>query len=185
MSIPLTSEDEITRSLLQIGIENWNQLLLFTRQLPYGRNKNRFDFSLVLKEKKGTCSSKHAFLKQVADSNNIKQVCLFLGIYKMTQQNTPGIGNILEMNGLEYIPEAHCYLSVEGQRIDVTSVDSDIKNIEDDILEEFEIAPTQVITYKVEFHQFFLKKWIISENLSLGFNELWKIREAAISNLSS
>jgi hypothetical protein len=51
---------------------NFESLLEKVKVIPYGRNLNRHDFSLVLSENKGTCSSKHAFLKDFADKNNIK-----------------------------------------------------------------------------------------------------------------
>ena len=48
-----------------------------------------------MKENKGTCSSKHAFLKKVADWNNIKNVKLILGMYQMNELNTQKIGNTI------------------------------------------------------------------------------------------
>jgi len=63
--------------------------------LPYGRTANRTDLSLVISEQKGTCSSKHALLKEVADLNGIKGIDLIIGIYKMSEANTPGIGDEL------------------------------------------------------------------------------------------
>ena len=42
---------------------SFEELIVKVKNLPYGRNANRYDFSLVLSENKGTCSSKHAFLK--------------------------------------------------------------------------------------------------------------------------
>lgn len=83
-------------------INNWSELIEFTRSLPYRRNQNREDFSVVLKEKKGTCSSKHSFLKKVAELNQIGNVKLILGMYKMNHLNTPKIENTILESGLEY-----------------------------------------------------------------------------------
>ena len=57
-------------------------------------------------------------------------------MYKMNQENTPGIGNLLIENNIEYIPEAHCYLKIDGQRTDVTSQRSHFSAIKKDLLEE-------------------------------------------------
>ncbi|MGB1018788.1 MAG: hypothetical protein ACPGVH_06945, partial [Chitinophagales bacterium] len=74
MDYILTSEDEITKLVKSNGICSWDELTEYIRNLPYGRNENRTDLGLVLSEKKGTCSSKHALLKSIADSNNISNV---------------------------------------------------------------------------------------------------------------
>ena len=62
--------NKLTRSpladlLIFDGIETLQQAFNYIAKLPYGRNSNRIDFSLVVKESKGTCSSKHAFLKSL------------------------------------------------------------------------------------------------------------------------
>ncbi|MDI9312245.1 MAG: hypothetical protein QM535_18695 [Limnohabitans sp.] len=163
---------------------NWNELINFVKQIPYGRNANRSDFSLVLKENKGTCSSKHAFLKDYADKNNIQNVNLFIGIFKMTEINTPKIYPVLSQNEIEYIPEAHCYLKIDGVPIDVTTSESFYDKIENDILEEIVIEPFQVADYKVNYHKDFLKKWIFETKQMKTFDEIWNIREQCIEKLS-
>jgi hypothetical protein len=55
------SKDNLTLQLKNLGINNWNELTKYIQNLPYGRNANRKDLSLILTEQKGTCSSKHAF----------------------------------------------------------------------------------------------------------------------------
>lgn len=77
---------------------NWNELVDYVKLIPYGRNSNRSDFSLVIKENKGTCSSKHAFLKDYADKNSISNVNLYIGIFKMTEANTTKIYPLLSDN---------------------------------------------------------------------------------------
>lgn len=112
MNYQLTSEDKLTATIKNSGIESWNELIEFVKKLLYGRNSNRVDFGLVISEKKGSCSSKHAFLKKVADLNKVENVKLVLGIYKMNQLNTPNIGNVLIENSIDFIPEAHCYSAI-------------------------------------------------------------------------
>lgn len=179
----LSSNDYFTELVKDKGIHIWSDLIEFTRQLPYGRNLNREDLSLVIKENKGTCSSKHAFLKKVADLNNIKNVKLILGIYRMNNLNTPKIGKVISESGLDYIPEAHCYLKLNNQRIDITSTNSNFEFIKNDIIDEIEITPEQVASFKVNYHKDFLIKWIKENNINLTFNEVWRIRERCIKKL--
>ncbi len=179
----LKSTDHLTKTLRQKGIHTWIQLLAYIRAIPYGRNANRTDVSLVLSEHQGTCSSKHALLKTVADHNMIV-VDLMMGMYKMDQENTPKIGTILKENHLEYIPEAHCYIRQGLYTIDVTSSQSDFDRIKNDILLEQIITPDQVGVYKIDFHKNYIKEWIKKEQFDFSFDAVWTIREACIQNLS-
>ncbi len=181
----LIATDDLTKKIKAKGIQTWTELLNYTQQLPYGRNSNRTDVSLVLTEEKGTCSSKHAFLKKVADLNKLSDVKLILAIYKMNKSNTKAIGNTLANNSIEYIPEAHCYLKINGLATDITTNSSDFEKIKDAILYEEEIEPEQVASYKVDFHKTYLKDWLQKNNLPYTFDELWAIRETCIQNLSA
>lgn len=179
-NISLTSDDNLTTKTTEQGISTWNELLKTVKNLPYGRNENRIDFSLVLKERKGTCSSKHAFISKIAELNSLKNVKLILGMFKMNSKNNPKITQILERENLQYIPEAHCYLSTNNIKLDLTNSKSDFSNIENDIISEIEIQPEQVNQYKVEYHKEFLKSWLKKENSKLTFEKLWNIREECI-----
>lgn len=181
----LQSTDSLTKLITQNQITNWKDLVLKVKLLPYGRNANRTDLALVWKEKKGTCSSKHAFLKHVADLSRIPNIELILGMYKMHQSNTPKIGNVLSKHKLDYIPEAHCYLKIEGKSFDFTSKYSDFKTIKNDILLEKMITPQQVSKYKVAFHKAYVKEWITTHKIPFSFETIWNIRETCIANLSS
>lgn len=163
---------------------NWEETISKVREIPYGRNSNRFDLSLVISENKGTCSSKHAYLKDFAEKNEIQNVKLLIGIYKMSETNTPKIGQVLSENNLDYIPEAHCYLKVNDEIIDATSITSDFDKIKNDILQEIEIESFQVADFKIDYHKAFLKKWIEETNQNYTFDEIWDIREQCIQKLS-
>lgn len=178
-----TATDALTALVTAKGIQTWSELLEFTKHLPYGRNHNREDFSLVITESKGTCSSKHAFLKKIADLNHFEPVELVLGLYRMHHKNTPKIGTTISDSGLDYIPEAHCYLKLNNQRIDITNSNSDIENILGDLIEEIAIAPEQVNTFKVAYHKEYLRRWIAENNIALSFEKVWEIREACIRKL--
>ena len=180
----LTSQDNLTKLIKSKGINTWEELVSMVKSLPYGRNSNRTDFKLVITEQKGTCSSKHSFLKKIADLNGVQNVKLILGMYKMDKNNTPNIGNALNNNSIDYIPEAHCYLQIEGLRIDITNEQSDFKKVEKDIIQELEIQPEQVAEFKVEYHKNYIKDWISNNDIEYSFEEVWKIREHCINNLT-
>lgn len=163
---------------------NFEELIEKVKLIPYGRNSNRHDFSLVISENKGTCSSKHAYLKDYATQNNISKVKLYIGIFKMNEQNTSKIAPLLSSNNIEFIPEAHCYLKINDIPVDVTSSESFYDKIKNEILEEIEIEPFQVVDFKINYHQDFLKKWIEKTNQRLKFEEIWTIREKCIQKLS-
>ena len=180
----LSSNDNLTQLAVSKGISNWATLVRNIQELPYGRNQSRIDFSLVIKENKGTCSSKHALLKQVADLNNIPNVDLVLAIYKMNDKNTPGIDLSKVTRELAYIPEAHCYLKVNNESLDITTPNSSITRIENDIISETIIKPEQVGQYKIDYHQKFILDWITQNEIKLSFDQVWQFREQCIANLS-
>lgn len=165
-------------------MNEFESLIEKVKHIPYGRNSNRHDFSLVVSENKGTCSSKHALLKDFANNNNIPNVKLYIGIFKMNEENTSKIFPLLSENQVDFIPEAHCYLKINGIPLDVTTSESFYNKIENDILEEIEIEPFQVAEFKLDYHKDFLKKWINETNQTKSFDEIWTIRENCIQKLS-
>lgn len=181
--LPLDATDELTKLVKDKNISNWSELIEFTRNLPYGRNANREDLALVIEEGKGTCSSKHAFLKKIAELNRFEHVQLILGMYKMNSLNTPEIGDALSATGLAYIPEAHCYLKLNNRRIDITNTNADIDLLAGDIMKEIVICPEQVNIFKVDYHKKFLKTWINENEIDMSFEEFWKARERCIRRM--
>lgn len=180
----MISKDELTVLIKNKGIQTWEELIEFVRSLPYGRNSNRTDLKLIMTELKGTCNSKHAFLKKVSDLNGIPNIKLILGIYNMNKTNTSKIGNVLKKYSIHYIPEAHCYLKVDGKRTDMTTINSDFVKLENDIVQELEIEPEQVAKFKVEYHKDYINKWILENNFERNFDDIWQIREKCIEKLS-
>ena len=185
MDYKLTSTEPLTQLLSSKEIFSWNEAIKFIQNIPYGRNSSRTDFSLVVTENKGTCSSKHALLKEIAIQNHIPNVQLIIGLYKMNQQNTPKIGSILSDNQLTFIPEAHCYLKINDGYLDITSKEVEFDAIKNVILEEIEIEPYQVGDFKIEYHQNYLNDWMSKNEISFSFDQIWKIRENCIENISA
>lgn len=160
-------------------------ILKKVNQLPYGRNSDRSDFRLVETENRGTCSTKHAFLKFKADENQGPEVELQLCIFKMNAVNNSKIASILKDNSLEYIPEAHCYLKIDDRNYDITFPNSDSLKVENDILESQTIQAEQIGDYKLDYHKNYLHQWLMENKKDMSFNEIWKIRETCIQRLAS
>lgn len=174
----------ISLKLVKKDIRNYSELVLYLSEMPYGRLDYGNDLSLIIDEDKGTCSTKHALIRKVGYEQSWEGLSLMLCIYKMSKENTPGIGNAIK-TPLFYLPEAHCVIRDDDQIIDITTKDSDFKRIESDVLDMKEITPDQIGNWKVTFHREFLKKWLSEENLDLSFDEIWKMREECILNLSN
>lgn len=183
MNFNLDASGSFSQEFLKRGISDFQVAMEFIKNLPYGRNLNRTDFSLVLKEEKGTCSSKHALLKELADENSLSEIKLILGIFEMRGENYPKIQKTLAKNKLAFIPEAHTYLNIQGQIFDCTSSNSSAKTFQPFLLSEMEIEAIDVVEKKIQIHQNYLKNWC-AEN-SLDFDKVWEIREECIQDLSS
>lgn len=181
----LVSRDPMTLTIIESGCVTWDDLLRCVRNFKYGRNANRENFDNVWYEQKGTCSSKHAFLKTVAEHNGFDHVDLIAGMYLMTPENTPRVKTVLESAGLEGIPEVHCYLRVGEAYLDVTTTSSRYADFQKDILQERVIATEFVVKEKIAWHQEQLKNWLATSDLPFTFEALWNVRELCIQALES
>jgi hypothetical protein len=179
--VPLQSVEGVTASLLARGVRDFQGAARYVYHLPYGRTSDRSNFRLVLSEGCGTCSTKHALLAQLAQEQGIA-MALTLGIYDMTERNTPGVGAILAQYNLSGLPEAHCYLTYNGVRIDVTRSGRAPAAPIEPFLHEETITPEQIGVYKVTLHQRFLHAWLRRSALAdvYSFADVWRIREACI-----
>lgn len=180
----IENKNPLTNILLSLGVKTFHEALSYVHDLPYGRNSERANPILVLTENKGTCSTKHACLKQIAEDHGYPEIELIIGIYRMNGYNTPGIGEELAVAKLDFIPEAHCYLRFGGKRYDYTGLGGDFSKIKADLLTEEAIIASQVGVYKVEAHRKYISKWLAKSSLTYNFDQVWAIREACIQRLS-
>ncbi len=132
----------------------------------------------------GTCSTKHAVLKRLADENGNNYLKLVIGIFKMNSDNTSVIKNVLNKFNLKYIPEAHNYLRNNNYIWDFTGISVDETEFELDLLEEVEISPEQITDYKIQYHKDYLLRWIETNKIPYTLDELWEIREECIAALA-
>lgn len=176
----------ITATFLRLGKRDLRSAGQYVRCLPYARNAHPDDPLIVLQEGRGTCSTKHALLRRLATEQDL-DIALVLGIYEMTEQNTPGVGSILAKYGLTVLPEAHCYLRTAGKRIDVTRATHQASTQAiSRFLHEEDIDPAQITDYKIALHKQFLSGWAAEHGGfgSLSLTNIWEMREECIASLS-
>lgn len=87
-SFALHTEGPLGRRFAALGLDDYRDAARHVRDLPYGRNSDRSNWRLVLKEERGTCSTKHALIAELAHENG-RPVALVLGVYEMDGANTP------------------------------------------------------------------------------------------------
>jgi hypothetical protein len=176
----------ISKAFLEMNIFNFQQAADSVKLLPYGRNCDKENLVSILTDGCGTCSSKHALLKQLAIENQFDTVKLFIGLFKMNSHNTPAVTATVEKYKLAYLPEAHCYLKLGNAIIDVTKTESSPHDFLPDLIEEMEIQPHQITDFKVAYHKKYLAKWL-HENREIMYtpDEIWAIREQCIQDLAT
>lgn len=186
MNIPNLNIDPkagpLSGKLATKNINSLKDLLDWLAELPYSRNSDRSDFTLVLEENKGTCSTKHALVRALANENSWPDIDLYIGFFFMDAKVYPRLGEILKKAGLEGLPEAHTFLVIDGNYIDVTSKNIPIS--EDLIVDEMEIEPQGIGDFKETIHKGFMMDWAEEEKINLPLDQLWAIREACIKELA-
>jgi hypothetical protein len=185
-NVPLRVAGPVTAEFMARDIADFQAAGRYLQGLPYGRTADRADFSAVLHEGRGTCSTKHALLATLAHEQQLA-VVLTLGIYDMHEHNTPGVGRVLARYGLVSLPEAHCYLTYRGTRIDVTRSGAAPAEPITRFLHEEAIVPEQIGEYKVALHRHCMQEWVrkhLQTVNGLSFERLWRIREECIAALA-
>ena len=173
----------ISEEFLKRNIKDFNAACKYMSALPYKRNCDKNSISCVFDDLGGTCSTKHAALRKLALENEHPEVKLMLGIFKMDSEYTFKIKNTLQKFKLNYIPEAHNYLTIEEEYFDFTKPDSHYNQFKNKLLIEKEIEYYEITSEKVAFHKGYLKKWIAEENIPYNLDEIWDIREQCIKDL--
>jgi hypothetical protein len=110
-------------------------------------------------------------------------VQLIVGIYEMSEENTPGVGAVLNTASLTGIPEAHCYLSIEGERFDFTGLPAGSSSPFAALLAEHTVSPTNLSQVKVELHKAAIAAW--ASNRGISKEAAWATREACIAALAA
>jgi hypothetical protein len=163
------------------GITTLWEAISWVHQLPYGRNSQRDRYSLVFSEKKGTCSTKHALIKALANEVSVP-LELNIAIQPLDEVNTPQIAAILQAHQLPAILDAHCYLSFQNHIIDITNPKTLISSLNRNTVQAIMIQPEQIGDFKLQYHQQFIKDWVKPQP-PLTFEQIWSAREKYIETL--
>ena len=174
----------ISRSFNNLEIKTFAEACNWVNNLDYRRNTDKNNNLVLFEELCGTCSTKHALLKRLADENEDNSLRLILGIFTMNSRNTPAIKDVLTKYYLRYIPEAHNYLRNHNHILDFTGIGVNETKFELDLLEEVEISPDQITDFKIQYHKNYLSRWIELNKIPYTLDELWKIREECIAALA-
>lgn len=175
---------QISESFLNEGIASFTSAALLVRGFAYGRTSRPGDYLLVLKEKKGTCSSKHALLALLAEEHH-QPVELKLGMFELTAASNPRLASLLAQHELHAVPEAHAYLSRDGAGFDFTGAHVPIQPLRPMWGEET-VAVSDLGEYKNRYHRRMMTKWLEERGLSqrMTSEQLWQVREECIAALS-
>lgn len=179
----LIQSGSLAEEFISRGCKHWKDALLYVNRLPYQRNSNSNYFHLVLEENCGTCSTKHALLVALAEEQQFP-LQLMMGLMEMTAQRFPVLAPILKKYNLEAVVETHCYLGYQGGRIDITFPEKVAYPMASEFLKEWNITPQEIGDQKIKLHQKEMKLWIAEKQLPYTFEEMWKIREECIDQLS-
>src|SRR5262249_29387331 len=181
----LSHAGDVSAAFRERGCNTIRDAASLVRTLPYGRNTDRADYRRVLCEGRGTCSTKHALIAALSVEQAIA-IALRLGIYEMTEANTPGVGRVLDGVGLVGIPEAHCWLRYRSVDIDLTMPPDRPGVAARTFLHEETIRPEQIGAYKAQVHEQFLARWLARQKrVDLDGADAWRMREGCIAGLSA
>ena len=177
---------EISRKFLELGIKSFRQACEYVNNIEYGYNTNYDDKLIFFKEKRGTCTSKHAVVAGLAEELNIplyKHVC----IYKFTEEISTGAIEILKKYKIPYAAMVHCFLVYKNLRFDLTEGNCNGKNTTiDEFIHEEKVDP--FISEKDEYLLFkrVLKEKILPSKEMEGITErsLLKARSESIRLLT-
>lgn len=183
LNFEIVGGSPVAEGVRRHGFDRFPGLAEHVRQLPYGRPSCARDVLAVLEEGQGTCSSKHRLLAAVAHECGHPEVELVVGLYAMSEQNTPGVGAVLAGAGVVSIPEAHCYLRVGDRRYDFTGLSSGASSPFEALYSEHLVPPAQLPEEKVKLHQDAIRAWAARHGMP--FADAWALREACIQALAS
>ncbi len=177
---------KMSRKFLELGIKSFKQACKYVNTIEYGYNSNYDDKMIFFKERKGTCTSKHAVIAGLAEELNL-QLYKHVGVYKFTEEISTGANEILKKYKIPYVPMVHCFLVYRNLQFDLTEGNSNGKNTTiDHLIYEEKVDP--FISGKDEYLLFkkVLKKHILPSKEMEGIKErmLLKARSESIRLLT-
>lgn len=165
----------------------WTQLLdffHFLADLPYRRISDPQRPTLVITENCATCSSKHALAHLLSQEQGWHHIQLELVLFKMGSHNTPVLSSVFKSTTINWVPEAHCRLLVDNEPLDLTFGFNRFYIHSDDIIERELCSAEMISRHKTTWHQRKIKEWMATQKVQTEFEQIWKLREACIQQLS-
>ena len=182
LDFAISGTGQLSSEVRRLGFATFAQIAEHVRMLAYGRVANTGDALAILRCGRGTCSSKHRFLAALAHECGQTDVTLTLGLYEMSERNTPGIGEILAAGRVSAIPEAHCYLTYRGSRYDFTGLTAGSTSPFDSLIEERAVAPDDLPITKERYHRAAVAGWADANGIDRDC--AWQLREQCIAELA-
>jgi hypothetical protein len=173
---------ELSKKFLELGIKTFKEACNYVHNIEYGYNTTYDDKFIFFKEKKGTCTSKHAVIAGLAEELKIP-LYKHVGVYKFTEEISTGTEEILKKYKIPYVPMIHCFLVYKDYQFDLTEGNCNGKNTSiENFIHEEKVDP--FITTKDEYLLFkkVLKEIILPSKEMKGIKErtILKAREEAI-----
>ncbi|MFX1570709.1 MAG: hypothetical protein ACFFCV_20415 [Promethearchaeota archaeon] len=165
---------DISNKFLELGIKNFKDACNYVHDIEYGYNTNYDDKFIFFKEKKGSCTSKHAVIAGLAEELNIP-LFKHVGVYKFTEEISTGTERILKKYKIPYVPMIHCFLVYKDNYFDLTEGNCNGKNTS---IEEF-IHEEKVDPFITTKNEYLLFKKVIKEKV-LPSKEMKGIKERTI-----
>jgi hypothetical protein len=179
LSTPV-GDGPISRALKIEGCDTLAEAAAYVTELPYGRTVSNSPLSVIV-ERVGTCSSKHAVFALLC--REVKQPAkLMIGYFNMCEATVPGVGQVLESEGLAFILEAHCYIQLPDGDLDLTGLST---GCGDRSLHNCQAIEPERISEKTQLHKFALDQWRAQHAPKMSLDQLWAVRERCIAALSA
>jgi hypothetical protein len=181
----ITPQGKISKIFLEMGIKSFKEACKYIHEIDYGYNSTYEDDLILFKEKKGTCTTKHAIIAGLAKELDIP-LHKNVGVYKFTEDITTGAQEILDKYHIPYIAMVHCFLVYDKYRLDLTEGNNNGKKTSiENFIETKEVDP--FISRKDEYlwYKKVLKEKILPTDEMKGIKErnLLKAREESIKLL--
>lgn len=181
----ISPSGKICERFLDLGVETFKEACDYVYKLVYGYNSDYDDEMILFKEKKGTCTTKHATIAGLAEELSIP-LYKNVGVYKFTEEISSGTNKILEKYDIPYVPMAHCFLAYKDFQFDLTEGNNNGKKknpqefIHIEQVEPFISRKKEYLLYKKV-----LKEKVLSSEEMKGIKEktILKAREEAIKLL--
>jgi len=110
---------EMSKKFLELKISSFKGACLYVHNMRYCYNTNKDEKMILFKEDCGSCTTKHGVIALLAEELGIplyKHVC----VYKLTEEITTGIDEIVQKYEIPYVPMIHCFLVYKEYQFDLT-----------------------------------------------------------------